>query len=143
MIDELKPGSGPDRVGQKRAERAEQARPLADREVPLSPPPDHALGPNVHAWLDGELPEAAARKNEHPKDVEFWRGLDAEMARVRRMRTPSHCEAQIMAALPTHAPSAVITQWYRREFVITPARAVVAAVVLITVASVATALLLR
>jgi hypothetical protein len=143
MIDELNPGTGPAREGQKRPVRGEQARPLADREVPLTQQPDHSLGPNVHAWLDGELPEAAARRNEHPKDVEFWRGLDAEMARVRRMRTPSHCEAQIMAALPTHAPSAMITPWYRREFVITPTRAVVAGVALVAVAAVATVLLLR
>ena len=143
MIDELNPQSGPVREGQKRPERGEPTRPLADREVPLGAPQDHALGANVHAWLDGELPEAAARRTQDPKDVEFWRGLDAEMARVRRLRTPSHCEAQIMAALPTHAPSSLITPWYRREFVVTPVAAVLAAVGLIALASIITALLVH
>jgi hypothetical protein len=146
MIDELNPGPAIERTGQKRpTPRSNErlVRPFADREVPLGQTPDRPLDATVHAWLDGELPEAAARKSESPKDVEFWRGLDAEMARVRRMRTPQHVEAQIMAALPTHAPAAVISPWYRREFVITPAAAALAGAALIAVAATATWLLLR
>ncbi len=83
------------------------------------------------------------RKSQSPQDVEFWRGLDAEMARVRRLRTPQHVEAQIMAALPTHAPAATITPWYRREFVVTPTTALLIGAALIAAASIVTALLVR
>jgi hypothetical protein len=93
--------------------------------------------------LDGELPEAAVRKSESSKDVEFWRGLDAEMARVRRLRTPQHVEAQIMAALPTHAPAATITPWFRREFVVTPTTALLVGAALVAAAAIVTALLVR
>ena len=53
------------------------------------------------------------------------------------MRTPAHVEAQIMDALPHHAPQ-LITPWYRREFVITPFAAVMAAATITAVAIVAT-----
>ena len=46
-----------------------------------------------------------------------------------------------MAALPQSAPQ-LITPWYRREFVITPARAVGAAAGLIAAAAVVTALIM-
>ena len=58
--------------------------PLADREVPLDRHP--ALSAAVHAWLDGELPEAAVRKGETAKDVEFWQMIGQETARMRRVR---------------------------------------------------------
>ncbi|HET7630970.1 MAG TPA: hypothetical protein VFK16_01505 [Gemmatimonadaceae bacterium] len=83
------------------------------------------------------------RKTESSKDVEFWRALDTEMARVRRLRTPQHVEAQIMAALPTHAPAAAISPWYRREFVITPATALLVGAALVAAGSIVTALLVR
>ena len=73
------------------------------------------------------------------KDVEFWRSVNNQMDRTRRMRTPEYVEAQIMAALPHHAPS-VITPWYRREFVVTPVAAVSIGAALVTVAIAATAM---
>ena len=140
----MNPGPAFERPGQKRPRSDERpVSPLTEREVPLGHTHDRPLGETVHAWLDGELPEAAARKSESPKDLEFWRGLDSEMARVRRMRTPQHVEAQIMAALPTHTPAALITPWYRREFVITPGTAVLMGAGLIAVAATVTALLMR
>ncbi len=142
MTEELNPQSGVAGAGRKRPTGEVQAQRVADREVPLGQHPDHTLPRTVHAWLDGELPEAAVRKSENPKDVEFWRGLDAEMARVRRMRTPSHVEAQIMAALPTHAPS-LITPWYKREFVITPGMALLGALSLVAASALLTALVLK
>jgi hypothetical protein len=102
----------------------ERQRPPADREVPLG---RHAgLSPAVHAWLDGELPEAAVRKGETAKDVEFWQMIGQETAQIRRLRTPPHVEALIMEALPQTAPQ-LITPWYRREFVVTPTKAIAAA----------------
>lgn len=143
MYDDLSSDAGLSRDVQKRPAEDAPARPLIDREVPLGSQADRPLAAPVHAWLDGELPEAAVRKSEASKDVEFWRGLDVEMARVRRMRTPQHVEAQIMASLPTHAPAATITPWYRREFVVTPSTALLVGVALVAAASIVTALLVR
>src|SRR5205085_8454485 len=109
--------------GQPRRPRPAQqetaARPLTDREVPLGrqEPMGRVLPPTIHAWLDGELPEATVRKGTTARDVEFWNNLNTEAESRRRVRTPTYLEAQIMEALPQTAPT-VITPWWRREFVI-------------------------
>jgi hypothetical protein len=146
MLDDMNPGSARyNRDGHKdapqrtRKAKDQEVRSLVDREVPLGQHEDRVLAPSVHSWLDGELPEAAVRKGDTARDVEFWRGVNDQMDRARRMRTPQHVEAQIMAALPHHAP-AVITPWWRREFVITPMAAVTLAAALIAVAIAATAM---
>lgn len=144
MLDDMNPGSPREnRDGRKEATqrprkaRDQEVRSVVEREVPLGQHEDRALAPAVHAWLDGELPEAAVRKGETARDVEFWRELNGQMERARRLRTPEHVEAQIMAALPHHAP-ALITPWWNREFVITPIAAVSAAAALVTLAVAAT-----
>lgn len=144
MLDDLNPGSPRDnRDGQKdgprrpaRKAKDQEVRSFVDREVPLGQQGDRVISQAVHAWLDGELPEAAVRKGDTARDVEFWRNVSDQMDRARRMRTPQHVEAQIMAALPHHAPQ-LITPWYRREFVITPFAAVttVAAITVLAVAA--------
>jgi len=143
MLDDLNSGTRRDGDGHKdkdgparsRRERNgdQEVRSIVEREVPLGQQSERALAPTVHSWLDGELPEAAVRKGETARDVEFWRSLNAQMDRARRLRTPEHVEAQIMAALPHHAPT-LITPWFRREFVITPMTAVSVAVALVTLA---------
>ena len=133
------PTEGNDR-GAPQAGRAEQRqRPLSDREVPLDR--HGALSAAVHAWLDGELPEAAVRKGETAKDVEFWQMIGQETARMRRTRTPAHVEALIMEALPQTAPQ-MMTPWYRREFVMTPVSAATSAVLLVAATAAVTALVL-
>jgi hypothetical protein len=146
MFDDLNPGSPRDgRDGRKdapqrtRKANEKEVRSVVEREVPLGQHEDRILAPAVHSWLDGELPEAAVRKGDTARDVEFWRTMNDQMDRARRMRTPEHVEAQIMAALPHHAP-AVITPWWRREFVITPVAAVSLAAALITLAVATTVL---
>ena len=144
MFDELNRGSAPKdgRDGRKESptrghrDSDQEVRPVVEREVPLGQHEDRALAPALHAWLDGELPEAAVRKGDTARDVEFWHKVSDQMDRARRMRTPDHVEAQIMAALPHHAP-ALITPWYQREFVITPfaALAVTTAIITVTVAA--------
>ena len=127
--------------GQQR-ERSEQSeRPLADREVPLGPPRS-SIAEAVHAWLDGEATESQARRSDSGRDVDFWKRLDEDLAARRRLRTPSHLHAQIMNALPMHAPT-LITPWWRREFVVTPSSAIVVATTLVVMAAAATALVLR
>lgn len=142
MLDDMNHGSGrPNSDGHKdapthaRKAKDQEVRSVVEREVPLGQQQERSLAPAVHSWLDGELPEAAVRKGDTARDVEFWRTVSEQMDRARRMRTPEHVEAQIMAALPHHAPQ-LITPWHRREFVITPvaALAVAATVVVLTIA---------
>ncbi len=127
--------------GRKRDRSGQSERPLADREVPLGPPRS-SLADAVHAWLDGEVTESQARRGESGRDVDFWKRLDEDLAARRRLRTPAHLQAQIMNALPMHAPT-IITPWWRREFVVTPTNALVVGTTLVVMAAAATALVLR
>jgi hypothetical protein len=126
--------------GLKRDRSSKPERPLADREVPLGPP-STAIPQAVHAWLDGATPERDAR-GESSKDVEFWKRMEDDLARRRRMRTPAHLNARIMNAIPQHMPQ-VITPWWRREFVVTPSSALMAIATLIAASAAATAFVLR
>ena len=144
MLDDLNTGSSRDgRESHKdahvrhRRDRDQEVRSVVEREVPLGQQSDHSLSAAVHSWLDGELPEAAVRKGDTAHDVEFWRNVNSQMDRARRMRTPAHVESQIMAALPHHAPQ-LITPWYHREFVIKPSAAVAVAIALIAISAAAT-----
>jgi hypothetical protein len=74
------------------------ARPMVDREVPLPNAGDESAAA-VHGWLDGDLPEADARRGD-AKNVEFWSRMAQETERRRRMTTPAHVAGRIMAALP-------------------------------------------
>jgi hypothetical protein len=146
MHDNLNPSSPRDgRDGHKGSaphnQRDHEVRPVVEREVPLGQQAERVLASTVHAWLDGELPEAAVRKGNTARDVEFWHTVNDQMERARRLRTPEHVEAQIMAALPHHAPT-VITPWWQREFVITPMTAVSVAAALMALAVAATVALL-
>ena len=134
MLDDLNPGSRPrdgeqtgtkEKASKQRSDRDREVRSVVEREMP-GQQSERVLAASVHAWLDGELPEAAVRKGDTARDVEFWRTLNDQMDRARHMRTPEHVEANIMAALPHHAPQ-LITPWFEREFVITPFTAVAVA----------------
>lgn len=72
-----------------------QAEPLAtDREVPLAA---RELPSAVHAWLDGEAsPESLAGAE---REVALWNRINAEAVRRRRMATPAHVPAQVLAKL--------------------------------------------
>ncbi len=141
MVDDLRSEDGLSGFdGQhRRVRRSEQERPLADREVPLGHQEQgtRVLAPAVHAWLDGDIPEATVRRGDTAKDVEFWKHVNVEVERRRRLRTPTYLEAQIMEALPQTVPQ-VITPWWRREFVVNPMVAVATGVALVVVASAVT-----
>jgi hypothetical protein len=143
MFDDIRSDDGLNLDGRKRERRGENHRPLADREVPLAPtdPGTRVLSPAVHAWLDGELPEAAVRKGETQRDVEFWKQLLEAAEERRHLRTPAHLEQRIMAALPHTVPQ-VITPWWRREFVVSPSAALGVAGALIALAAALTALVM-
>lgn len=149
MLDDLNPGTGPRRDGdsakkektaKQRSDRDREVRSVVEREMPFEQS-ERVLAASVHAWLDGELPEAAVRKGDTARDVEFWRTLNDQMDRARHMRTPEHVEANIMAALPHHAPQ-VISAWYEREFVITPFTAVAVAAGLVAATAAVTVALI-
>ncbi len=141
MLDDLNPElprvrrEGPKPPAQ-RAKKEQEVRTVVEREVPFGQQRDRVLPSSVHAWLDGELPEAAVRTGETARDVEFWRDLTHRMERSRLLRTPEHLEARVMAALPHHAPQ-MISPWWRREFVITPMAAVSVGAALMTLAAAA------
>jgi hypothetical protein len=146
MVDDLRSDDGLggfDGHHHRQNRRPERERPLADREVPLGHQEQDArvLAPAVHAWLDGELPEASVRKGDTARDVEFWKNINVEVDRRRRMHTPTYLEARIMEALPQTAPQ-VITPWWRREFVITPAVGFGAAATLVVVGAAVTAVVM-
>jgi hypothetical protein len=134
MLDDINSEGGLSRNGQKRPRQADATRqPMADREVPLLQPAERRLSDAVHAWLDGELPESAARKADS-KDVDFWKQLDEETSRRRHMRTPAQVQARIVASIPEGVP-AVIRPWYERELVITPATAIRAGATVLVLAA--------
>jgi hypothetical protein len=146
MVDDLRSDdglSGFDGHHHRVTRRSERERPLTDREVPLGHQESEArvLSPLVHAWLDGELPEASVRKGDTARDVEFWKQINVEVETRRRMQTPVSVEARIMSALPQTAPVA-ISPWWRREFVIRPTYALAVAAALIVAASAVTATLI-
>src|ERR1700712_1904552 len=108
MVDDLRSDDGLggfDGHQHRVTRRTSGERPLVDREVPLGHQEQDArvLAPAVHAWLDGELPEASVRKGDTARDVEFWKNINVEVESRRRMRTPQYLEAQIMEALPQTA----------------------------------------
>ncbi len=108
-------------VGREQARETPVSRPLADREVPLKRRHTPA---SVHAWLDGDLPEAAVRRGETTRDVDFWKQIGTEVDKRRHMRTPVHVYEDIMNALPQTTPR-VITPWWRRPFELTPTNALI------------------
>jgi hypothetical protein len=120
MLDNLDPNEP--RTPKTRETPIEQ-RPLADREVPLTGRPGAAT---LHAWLDGEMPESAARHSDVSRDVDFWLRLDRDLQVRRQMTTPAHVYEQIMAALPSAVP-ATATKWYSRSFTTTVSTAAIAA----------------
>ena len=67
----------------------------ADREVPLTA---EELPPAVHAYLDGDKVADAALSGAE-RELELWKRISAETGRRRRMMTPAHVQAQILAKL--------------------------------------------
>ncbi len=75
-------------------------RSMADREVPLPGTASADAAPSVvNQWLDGEASEVEARRADAPA-VDFWKKLDGDADRLRRLKTPAHVAANIMSALP-------------------------------------------
>ena len=99
--------------------------PLADREVPL--PPVATLD-HIHRWLDGEAPEPTGLRADQAKSVEFWRKLDEETERRRRVVTPEYVTARIMASLPDKASTMMVAPWWKKDMNLSPAAVMALAV---------------
>ena len=76
-------------------------RQVTDREVPLSGTAAAEASDvlAIHQWLDGETSEVEARRAD-AKQVDLWKMISAETEQRRRITTPSHLAANIMAAIP-------------------------------------------
>jgi len=78
------------------ARPAQQAEPVAaDREVT---PQTTEIPPAVHAYLDGDAVSDLALSAAQ-RELELWKRISSETGRRRRMVTPAHLSAQILAKL--------------------------------------------
>jgi hypothetical protein len=124
MIDNLNARAGSGDADRERPRRAsEQSQPLSDREVPLG---GTATSEMINSWLDGEAPEPAALNAESARHVDLWRRIEEESERRRRIVTPAHVKAQIMAALPAEVPQATLP-WWKKSIQVSPIVALAAA----------------
>ena len=99
--------------------------PLADREVPLAPVATFDV---IHRWLDGDGPEPMGVRGEAARSVEFWRRLDSETERRRRVATPPYVAARIMASLPDVGSATAVAPWWKKDLQLSPAVAIALAI---------------
>ena len=118
----------PNRRGEVAREGSKQSgenAPLADREVPLPPV---ATMDHIHRWLDGEAPEPAGLRADQSRTVDFWRRMDEETERRRRVVTPEYVAARIMASLPETRSATIVAPWWKKDLHLSPATIVALAV---------------
>jgi hypothetical protein len=82
----------------------------------------------IHRWLDGEAPEPVGLRAEQSRTVDFWRKLDEETERRRRVVTPEYVTARIMASLPETASVTAVAPWWKKDVHLSPATIVAMAV---------------
>src|SRR5919205_3319299 len=117
MLDNLDPREHRTSPATPKSRDVPVTRPVADREVPLA---RHQIPDAVQAWLDGDLPESAARHADAKGDVDFWLRVDREVQVRRERTTPAHLYQQIIDALPQDAPQMEASLW-RRPITVSPA----------------------
>lgn len=66
-----------------------------DREVPL---PATEIPTAVHAYLDGDAVNETALSGAE-RELAMWKRINADLGKRRRMTTPAHVPAQILAKL--------------------------------------------
>jgi len=92
MHDKLEPRDGTEPA----VPRTEQEPPPLDTEVPAGAA---RVSDTVHAWLDGE-PVSEDALSAAPREVAFWKKVEAEASTRRRMVTPAYVQAQVLSKLP-------------------------------------------
>lgn len=93
MRDDLRPDEV---AGSPRAPARTASEP--EREVAL--PRTRVIPAQVHAWLDGEGTEEAARRAGGARDVELWKRIDGVISPRRGSGVPLGFLARLMEALP-------------------------------------------
>lgn len=93
MHDSLDPRDAAQPTSEPR--QATPADAATDREVPVDV---RGLPPAVHAFLDGDAVADAALAGAE-RELALWKKIAAETGRRRRMATPSHVPAKILAKL--------------------------------------------
>jgi hypothetical protein len=94
-MDNLDPRDEAQKDASAPRKNPEQSEAATDREVPLAAThtPDA-----IHAWLDGEnVNEKQLHAAE--KEYQFWRRVEEETGKRRRMKTPSPLANEIMKAI--------------------------------------------
>jgi hypothetical protein len=121
MHDDLTARDGREDPNRSRAPDGAEVNPsrpgrLSDREVPieLTRTPDQ-----VHAWLDGELPESAVRGADSTRHVEFWKRMDRDLEVRRQAHAPADLTERIMAVLPMTTPR-TSAPWWNRSVAMNP-----------------------
>ncbi len=94
-MDNLDPRDEAQKEASAPRKAPEQDAAATDREVPL----DAAhTADAIHAWLDGEnVSETQLHAAE--KEYAFWRRVEEETGKRRRMKTPSPLAGEIMRAI--------------------------------------------
>lgn len=138
MLDNLDPRERRTEVTAPTSREVPAARPIIDREVPLT---GRATPDAIHAWLDGEVAEAAVRHGDTARDVDFWLRIERDVQVRRQMKTPVHVMERIMEALPADAPEAA--SWWRRTLSVSPMVALVATLGAVAVGAVIGAMVMR
>lgn len=73
-------------------------RTQSDAQAEHEVAPTGRISDAVHAWLDGESVNDA-QLAAAPREVAFWSKVQAETSVRRRMTTPAHVPAQILAKI--------------------------------------------
>ncbi len=77
------------------ARKPTEHEPMTDREVPLQ----SAHTPEaIHAWLDGENVNES-QLQAAGREYEFWRRVEEETGKRRRIKTPTSLPGDIMRAI--------------------------------------------
>jgi hypothetical protein len=78
--------------------------------------------------LDGEAPEPTGVRGEQARAVEFWRRVDSDTERRRRVVTPPYLAARIMASLPEAASATAVAPWWKKDVHLSPSAVIALAV---------------
>jgi len=95
MHDPLDPHDEREAPAAEPRTRTPSAPDASDREVPLDA---KTLPEALHQWLDGDQ-VPAQQLSAAEKEVAFWKRINAEAGRRRRMVTPAHVPQQILRKL--------------------------------------------
>lgn len=87
-----------DVVNPERPRSSDRERPISDREVPIE---GTRMSDVMQAWLDGDVSEEAVLDAgaASPRQVELWRHVSDDAARLRRTSAPSRLIENVMRAL--------------------------------------------